>query len=500
MSTADKSKAATTGTAGLDYVLRGGLPRDRVYLVQGDPGAGKTTLALQFLFAGAELGEKCLYITLSETLEETRSVCESHGWDLSKIEVFVQHLDHRGRIVEDTNTLFHSDEVELVEATEELQEVVNRIRPTRIVLDSLSEFRLLAQSAHRYRRHILALKQFFSEIGATVLFLDDRTSDLGDIQLHSIPHGVIELEQVAPLYGTERRRIRVIKLRGLSFRGGYHDFRIEKGGLRVFPRLVAADHPAEFPDEMISSGVAQIDDLLKGGIPRGNSTLLMGPAGAGKSALATQYASAAAERGENVAIFMFDESMQTLRVRSRALGLSIDQLIESGQLRIQQVDPAEMSTGEFSELVRREVELRNVRVLIIDSLNGYMNAMAEERNLILHMHELLSYLGQQGVTTFLVVAQHGLLGSAMASAIDVSYLADTVILLRYFEVEGEIRKAISIVKKRSGDHERTIREFRVNEDGIRVGPPLRDFRGVLTGTPEFLSDVRSLFGSKSDPR
>lgn len=494
------SELATTGIAGLDSILHGGLPRRRVFLIQGDPGVGKTTLAMSFLIEGARLGEKCLYVSLSESTDELSSIARSHQWDLTGIDIHVQHLDHAGKLIDETNTLFRSDEVELFETTDQIKQAVEKIRPDRIVIDSLSEFRLLAQSSHRYRRHILALKQYFGMHETTVLFLDDRTSDVTDTQLHSIPHGVIELEQIPPVYGSERRRLRVVKMRGRAFTGGFHDFKIVEGGVRVFPRLIAAEHPSSFERTPITSGVGELDALLGGGVDRGTSTLLMGPAGAGKSALITQYVIAAAERGDEVALFVFDESILSLYSRSESLGLPLRKYVDHGLVHLQQIDPAEMTTGEFSDLVRREVTERGIRVLAIDSLNGYMNSMSEERNLMLHMHELLSYLGQHGVATFLVVSQHGLLGNAMVSVIDVSYLADTVILLRYFELQGEIRKAISVVKKRSGNHEKSIREFNLSSNGLHIGAPLREFQGLLTGTPEFKDDVRALFGEKGEAR
>ncbi len=479
---------ATTGVEGLDDILSGGLTRNRLYLVEGDPGAGKTTLALKFLLEGVELGERVLYVTLSETKSELEAVARSHGWSLDALEIFELIPTEEALSLDTQTTMFHPSEVELTETTRTVLAQVERARPHRVVFDSLSEMRLLAQNSLRYRRQILALKQFFIGRECTVILLDDRTSDGHDLQLQSIAHGVITLEHLAPEFGAERRRLRVVKFRGTSFRGGYHDFKIERGGLVIYPRLVASEHRKAYARETVASGLPALDSLLKGGLGRGTSTLLMGPAGSGKSSLATQYASAAAGRGENAALFIFDESIETLMERSHGLGIDIADHAEQGTVMVRQVDPAELSPGEFAFLIRQAVEKDGARLVVIDSLNGYLNAMPEERFLTIQLHEILTYLGQQGVTTILIVAQHGLIGTVMKSPVDTTYLADTVLLLRYYEMEGEVRQAISVMKKRNGAHERTIRELRMSGRGIEVGEPLRMFRGILTGIPTFEGD------------
>ncbi len=495
-----KRELAPTGIQGLDDVLGGGLTQNRIYLVMGDPGVGKTTVGLHFLLEGARRGEKVLYIALSETREEIEAVAESHGWTLEGIDIFEYSAANKLDDSDET-TLFHPSEVELGEATQKMMEAVERVKPQRVVIDSLAEVRLLAQNPLRYRRQILGLKQYFVGRDTTVLLLDDRDAASGDMQLLTLAHGVLMLEQLAPLYGSERRRLRVSKMRGVKYRGGFHDMTIRTGGLVVFPRLVAAEHRIETIKGCVESGIAAIDALLGGGIDRGTSTLLMGPAGSGKSSLASQYAVAAAQRGENVAMFLFDESLATLLVRSDGIGVPLREQLESGRIAIQQMDPAEVPPGEFVQLVRDQVEQRNITVLVIDSLNGYLNAMPEERFLTIHMHELLTYLGQHGVATILVVAQHGLVGSTMVNPVDVSYLADSVVLLRYFELAGEIRKAVSVVKKRSGAHEKTIRPFTIGKDGLMVGPPMTEFHGVLSGTPLFDANVAPVmsFGERIAP-
>jgi circadian clock protein KaiC len=440
-------------------------------------------LSIQFLKEGVARGEKCLYITLSETREELAAGAASHGWTLEGIDI-VELVSEEGGLDEAQQvTMYHPSEVELSETTKRVLAAVEKVNPSRVVFDSLSEMRLLAQSSLRYRRQILALKQFFIGRHCTVLLLDDRTSEGSDLQLQSIAHGVISLEQLAPVYGTARRRLRVLKFRGTGYRGGYHDFTIMQGGLAVFPRLVAAEHHSAFARGSVASGVTALDSLLGGGPDRGTSTLLLGPAGSGKSTIAVQYAAAAAARGEHAVIFAFDESLETLRARSAAVGIHFKEGRGASELRVQQVDPAELSPGEFSHLVRMAVEEDGARVVVIDSLNGYMNAMPEEQFLTAQLHELLMFLGQQGVTTMMVVAQHGMTGSTMQTPVDTSYLADAVVLLRYFEHAGRVKKAISVVKKRSGAHEDTIRELRIRAGGISLSEPLTDLRGVLTGSP-----------------
>ncbi len=488
----DPGSTVRTGIEALDDILGGGLAPNRVYLIEGDPGSGKTTLALQFLMEGARRGEKVLYVTLSETKIELAGVAASHGWCLDNLDIIELTATSEELEPENQYTMFQPSEVELNETTKAILVEVERLNPTRIVIDSLSEVRLLAQNALRYRRQILALKHFFIGRQCTVLLLDDRTSEVSDLQLRSIAHGVITLEQLSPEYGAERRRLRVMKFRGKKYRGGYHDFLIDRGGLVVFPRLIAAEHPQRHTRGLLESGIAEFDALVGGGFDLGTSVLLLGPAGVGKSSLAIQYARAAASRGDRAVIFTFDENLQTMLLRMSSLGLDISGEIESGSIAVQQVDPAELSPGQFADIVRRAAEggegRPGAKILIIDSLNGYLNAMPEERFLIIQLHELLSYLGHKGVVTFLIVAQHGMLGSSMQTPVDTSYLADSVVLFRYFEAMGEVRQAISVVKKRSGRHERTIREFRMDDAGIHVGAPLRDFHGVLSGIPTFLGD------------
>ncbi len=479
-----------TGVLGLDDILGGGFPASRFYLIQGDPGVGKTTLALQFLLQGVAKGEAGVYITLSETEEELRSVAKSHGWSLDGISLFELNADYARLSDEEQNTLFLPSEVELGETTRAMMALVEKVTPVRVVLDSLSEMRLLAQNPLRYRRQILALKQFFAGRGCTVLMLDDRTSEEGDLQLQSLAHGVVEMEQLAPAYGAERRRVRIVKLRGARFRGGYHDFNIKSGGIVIYPRLVAAEHHEAFTPGPVTSGLPALDALLGGGLDRGTSTLIIGPAGAGKSALATYYAKAMADRGERAAIFAFDEGRNTLITRSRSLGMDVTKHLDSGMISLQQVDPAELPPGEFVAAVRAAVEVQEARLLIIDSLNGFMKAMLDERFLTTHLHELLSYCAQRGVVTVLVMAQHGMLGSGMQSPVDVSYLADTVVMMRYYEARGAIHKALSVLKKRTGSHENTIRELLLSSEGVRVGKVLGELRGVMTGVPQIERTLR----------
>ena len=485
---AQKSPAhrSATGIAGLDDVLFGGLVPNRLYLVDGDPGSGKTTLALQYLLEGLRIGESGLYVTLSETKEELAAVASSHNWSLDGINIIELVADEKDLSPDSHLTMYHPSEVELSETTKSVLDAVERIKPKRVIFDSLSELRLLAQNSLRYRRQILALKQFFIGRQCTVIFLDDRTAEGSDKQLHSIAHGVITLEQLAPEYGAERRRLRVMKARGTKYRGGYHDFAIVEGGITVFPRLVASEHREPFDRSNIKSGVTALDTLLGGGPDRGTSTLLLGPAGSGKSTIAVQYAVAAAQRGDHAVIFAFDESIDTLETRTESLGIRFKAGTAAGQVKHKPLDPAEVSPGEFAALVREAVENDNARVVVIDSINGYMNAMPEERFLTVQLHELLTYLGRQGVSTFMVVAQHGLTGATMSTPVDTSYLADCVILLRYFEVAGKVKKAISVVKKRSGPHEESIRELRFDSQGIHLSAPLTQFHGVFTGVPEIL--------------
>ncbi|SJZ59135.1 circadian clock protein KaiC [Enhydrobacter aerosaccus] len=474
----------STGSGGLDDILGGGFDADRVYLYEGRPGTGKTTIALQFLLEGVRSGERVLYITLSETERELKLVAKRHGWSLAKVDMFELVPPETTLDPERQLTVFHPADMELSETIDLVFKEVERINPTRVVFDSLSELRLLAQSPLRYRRQVLALKHFFASRHCTVVLLDDLSAAQDDLQLHSIVHGVILLEQLAIDYGAERRRLRVLKMRGIPFRGGFHDFVIETGGLKIFPRLVAAEHHADFAIEYTPSGNAELDQLLGGGLERGTNALLIGAAGVGKSSLALTFAIAAAERGEHAALFAFDEGRGTIEARAHTLGLPLVKHVEAGLIELKQIDPAELSPGEFAAAVRRCVEDNGARIVIIDSLNGYLNAMPDERFLILQMHELLSYLAQQGVLTILVLAQHGLVGP-METPLDISYLSDAVLMLRYFEVGGTVRRALSVVKKRSGRHEHTIREFRLSGNGISIGPPLKDFSGIFSGNPRF---------------
>lgn len=482
----------STGSPGLDDILCGGLDANRVYLYEGRPGTGKTTLAMQFLLEGVREGERVLYVTLSETRRELELVTYRHGWSLQNVDVFELVPPETTLDPEQELTVFHPAEVELNETTKLIFDQVSKLDARRVVIDSLSELRLLAQSALRYRRQVLALKHFFAERECTVVLLDDLTSHQDDLQLHSIAHGVIALEQLALDYGSERRRLRVVKMRGIAFRGGFHDFSIETGGLKIYPRLVAAEHHKVFAGDFTSSGHPAMDQMLGGGLERGTNVLFIGAAGVGKSTLALTYAIAAAKRGEHAVYYAFDEGRGTIEARAATVGLQLKECVESGTLRIQQIDPAEMSPGAFAANVRESVEQHGARVIVIDSLNGYLNAMPDERFLILQMHELLSYLDQQGVLTISVLAQHGLVGP-MDTPLDMSYLSDAVVMLRYFEVAGTVRRALSVVKKRSGNHEHTVREFKLTDHGIQLGPPLRQFAGVLTGTPQYIGDAAPLF-------
>lgn len=490
------SEQARTGITGLDEVLGGGLERERVFLVEGSPGTGKTTTAMQFLITGAAAGERVLYITLSETEEELRAGGRSHGWDLEGVTIF-ELIPPENLLDEDQQqSLLYSSDLELGETTKRIFEAFERIRPQRVVLDSLSEIRLLAQSSLRYRRQLLSLKHYFVRQGTTVLLLDDLTSEASDRTVHSIAHGVIRLEEMAPEYGAERRRLRVLKYRGRRFRGGFHDLAIEKGGVRVFPRLVSAEHRTRFARELLPSDSAELSALLGGGVERGSSVLILGPAGTGKSLLTLTFVQGAVSRGESAALFIFDEELGLLFNRALGLGIDLQAMVDAGKLTVNQVDAAELAPGEFSERVRRTVEEGGARTIVIDSLNGYEAAMPGENALVLHMHELLQYLNRQGATTFLTVAQHGLVGD-MRSPVDVTYLADTVILLRYFEALGRVRRAISIVKKRTGPHEDTIREFRIGGTGLTLGEPLVEFQGVLRGVPTLVGDAAGLLRADS---
>ncbi len=475
---------ASTGIAGLDNILNGGLAPSRLYLIEGMPGSGKTTLSFQFLMEGARRGEPVLYVTLSETEEEIRAVAASHGWELEGIAIRELAPSESNLEPGEQYTVFHPSEVELSETTKKILVDVERIKPKRLVIDSLSELRLLAGNPLRYRRQILALKQYFAGRGCTVLMLDDLTAADHDLQVRSISHGALLLEHSIPGFGVPRRRISVTKYRGSPFRGGYHDYAIRQGGLEVFPRLVAAEHRRETSRERLGSGLKAIDLLLGGGLERGTSTMIQGAAGTGKSTISALFCASAAARGEHATIFTFDESRNTLFSRMAGLKVDLQKHVDAGRLTVQPIDPAELSPGEFAHHIRKAVEERRSSVVVIDSLNGYLNSMPEEQFLLVQLHELLTYLGQHGVASIVVAAHQGMLSSQMSMPVDISYLADTVMLLRYFEAEGEIRQALSVVKMRGGEHERTLRELRLRDGRITVGEPLREYSGVLTGVPQ----------------
>jgi circadian clock protein KaiC len=489
-------RQAAFGIQGLDDILGGGLERDRVYLLEGAPGTGKTTAAMSFLLEGASRGEKVLYITLSETEDELRATAQSHDWSLDGVAIFEMVPPESLLDEQQQQSLLYSSDLELGETTRMIFESVEAQTPRRVVIDSLSEIRLLAQSSLRYRRQVLALKHYFARHGATVLLLDDLTTDINDKTVHSVAHGVIQLQELAPEYGAERRRIRIMKYRGRRFRGGYHDFTIKTGGLEVYPRIVASEHRTRFDRTPVSSGVPELDDLLGGGIERGSSALILGPAGTGKSLFAIHFAIAAIARGERAALFIFDEELGLLYDRMKKLDIHLEALRDGGHLVLEQIDAAELSPGEFAARVRRCVTEQNIQTVVIDSLNGYQAAMPQEQFLILHIHELLQFLNRQGASTFLTVAQHGLVGE-MKAPVDVTYLADTVILLRYFEALGNVRRAVSVIKKRSGRHEKSIREFNIGDDGLTLGEPLSGFQGVLRGVPNFVGQGSGLMGEPS---
>jgi circadian clock protein KaiC len=489
----------STGIAGLDNILGGGLTRDRIYLIEGEPGTGKTTTGLQFLVEGARHGESVVYITLAETRGELEGVGESHGWDMEGIHIQEVLPSENLLQPEAQYTMFHPSEVEMGTTMQLILSAIEEQKPTRVVIDSLSELQLLADTPLRYRRQVLALKQFFASRSCTVMMLDDRTAAGIDLQVRSIAHGVITLEQSVKEYGAERRRVRVVKYRGMAFRGGMHDYDIQYGGLCVYPRLVAAESRVMEKREQLTSSLAALDALLGGGLEEGTSTLISGPPGTGKSSLAAQFVAAAAERGQRSAMFLFEEAANNLLNRADGLGMGVRAPYEQGLLTIQQIDPAELSPGEFATAVCRAAE-KGAKVVVIDSINGYLNAMPDERFLTTHLHELLTYLGQRGVVTILVGIQQGMLGGSMTTTVDASYLADNVLMLRYFEHDGEVKQAVSVFKKRGSLHERTIRQFSMSADGIHVGEVLRKFRGILTGVPVYLGQVAETAGSESGVR
>ena len=473
----------STGIEGLDSLLGGGLTARRIYLIEGEPGAGKTTAGLQFLNEGVRQGETVVYITLAENREELAAVAASHGWTLDGI--FVHEVLPDENLLAGTGqySMFHPSEVELADTLKALLGIVEERQPTRVVLDSLSELQLLAESPLRYRRQVLALKQFFSKRNCTVILLDDRTaSAAGDLQVRSIAHGVIQLDHAVKDYGVERRRLRVVKFRGRPVTGGMHDYNLNHGGIVVHPRLIAAETRGIMSRAQLSSGLPELDQLLGGGVEEGTSTLLVGPPGTGKSSLAAQFVVASHARGESAAMFLFEESASNMLHRADGLNLPLRDAMDSGALSVQQIDPAELSPGQFSAAIRAAVT-RGVKMVVIDSLNGYLNAVPDERFLTTYLHELLTYLGKHRVVTILVGVQQGMLGGNMTTAMDASYVADNVLMLRYFELDGEIRQAISVFKKRGSMHERTIRAFSLDSKGIHVGQVLRGFRGLLTGVP-----------------
>ncbi len=480
----DTNRFLSTGVPGLDTILGGGLTSDRLFLIEGEPGTGKTTLALQFLHEGVRRGESVIYITLAETRVELRAVAQSHGWSMDGIHVEdiipnenILHPDQQF-------TIFHPSEIEMGMTTQRILDAIEKYKPTRVVLDSLSELQLLAESPLRYRRQVLALKQYLSGKGCTTLFLDDRTALSGDLQVRSVAHGVVTLELINQDYGSERRRVRIVKYRGIAFRGGSHDYKIVTGGLVVYPRLIAAHTRVTVPRDKLSSGIAALDLLTGGGLDGGTSTLVSGPPGTGKSSLCAQYVYAATQRGQKCAMFLFEEATSNLLLRCAGLGIDLQGAISKGLLTIQQIDPAEMAPGEFMQAVT-DSEGQGARVIVIDSLNGYLKAMPDERFLATHLHELLTYLGQRGVVTMLVGVQPGVIGGSMSTSVDASYIADSVIMLRYFEARGKVRQAISVFKKRVGLHERSIRLFSMSAKGIQVGDVLTNFHGILTGVPTF---------------
>lgn len=481
-----EAELISSGCEGLDNVLAGGLPANHFYLIEGNPGTGKTTLALQFLLSGLAAGESVLYITLSESERELRQVAASHRWSLDKVDIFELLPMAETLKVEEQYTILHPGEVELSETVKAILTRIEDVQPSRVIFDSLSELRLLARDQLRFRRQLLAFKQYFGGRNCTVLFLDDRTAGEDERDLQSIAHGVIRLENLDREYGSSRRRLKVVKLRGVQFREGFHDYNIRTGGLAVYPRLIASEHHTTFRRELIASGIKGLDSLIGGGLNKGTSTLLMGPAGVGKSSVALRYAASAAERGEYAYFVMFDETLPTLIERAEGLGIAIRPLLESGKLRLQQMDTADISPGYFVTTVRDEVESKGASVVVIDSINGLLAAMPGEDYFVVQLHELLVFLNLRGVATILVMAQYGILGQGMASPVDVSYLADSILLFRYFEAGGEVRQAISVVKRRSGKHERTIRELELGPDTIRIGNPLTEFQGVLTGVPVYI--------------
>jgi len=499
MSALSEPSRIRTGVPSFDDILVGGLPKGEIYLVEGDPGTGKTTLGMQFVLEGKRQGERCLYVTLAESKSELEFGAQSHGWSLEGVPIAEFVPEEASLNGEDQYTIFHPSEVELATTVKKLIAEIERINPERLVIDSLTEFRLLAQDAIRYRRQLLALKTYLAGRHTTVLLLDDRTSSSTDLQVHSVVHGVFRLENLLRSYGVNRRRIEIVKIRGMAYRQGYHDYNVGREGVVIHPRLVAAEHGSDLPEQqqLLSSGLAGLDSMFGGGIERGSSTLILGPTGVGKSLMAMQYAFAAATRGERAVLYSFDEAVRTAKARARGLGMKIDPEIKKQHLCLEQIDPAELSPGEFVYRIKREVEEENTRVIVIDSLNGLRHSMSEERDLSLQLHELVVFLAHKNVATFIVLTQHGLVGNVYED-IEISYLADTVLLMRFFEAGASLRRAISALKKRSGAHELTIRELRIGPDGLHIGEPLTGFKGVLSGTPDFMESQELPRGEPGD--
>lgn len=495
-STISTAEPAATGIEGLDTVLGGGLPRQHIYLLEGESGTGKTTLALQFVLTGVVAGEPGLYITTAETEHELHGIAASHGWSLDKIRLLELSTQEDDAALEEQYTLFHPAEIELNESTQKILAEVDRLRPTRVVIDALSGLQLLAADPLRHRRQVETLRRALTQRACTVVMIEDETTPDRRFQPRSLAHGIIQLQQIAQEYGPERRRLRIMKLRGIETFGGFHDFRIKTGGLDVYPRLVATQHAFTPSAETVSSGVAELDTLVGGGPTRGSSMKLIGPSGTGKSTLALQYAAAAAARQEHSAIYLFDEQKYLFIERARALSIDLRAHIDAGLTHVQQVNPAEMSPGEFAHHIRTQVERYNLRLIVIDSINGYLHAMPQERFLTLHMQELFAYLSRRGVLILLVMVQYGLLGAPAQTPVDLTSIIDTVLLLRFFEAMGETRQSVAVLKKRMGGHERSIREIRIGPGGLRVGQPLKDFQGVLTSTPRYVGPAELLLGEQ----
>ena len=482
----DESSRITSGIPGLDEILNGGVPRKTLLLIEGRPGSGKTTIALQFLLQGVREGETCLLITNAESAQQLDWIAATHGWKLDGIHVseWRESADSAGEDAEDY-TLFAEAEVEVGETLQYLYAEIERVQPTLLVIDTISALRVLAPTPAFYRRQLRRIREFLSTRSCTTLILDDASTGEKDARSQTLADGIIELNQVDFTYGMDRRRLRVRKLRGSTYVTGAHDFSITTGGIVLYPRLVARTHAKGGALEPLSSTIAELDRLSGGGLPRGTSTLMIGPAGTGKSTLSTIYALAAAGRGEKCCILLLDERIETHVARSQGLGLEIEAAMEAGSIRIQELNAAELSPGEIAHLLVRQVEEDDVGLVVIDTLNGYLHSAMEEPTVLLHLRELVAYLGRRNIVTLLTLTQHGIFGPAMLTPMDVSFLADNVFLLRYFEESGGIRQALSMVKKRTGQHERTIREFVLAPGSISVGPPLREFSGILTGTPYY---------------